>query len=122
MHKVSAMRTVNKDFWDSLFGDFFGDARARTAGSYAAKAYDDRRTISVDVPGCGPEDVEVTHDGEVLSLSWRAGRAGSLRFSIPEGTDAGAISAKVEKGVLTATLPFLRRRDPEKKTVRVQVT
>jgi HSP20 family protein len=92
--------------------------------------------ITVELPGVGPDHIEVSLadgmlnvDGEKprtvdlpearVHLSER--RYGAIRrsFRVPAAVDQDAISAAFEKGVLILTLP--KRKDPETAARRVQV-
>jgi HSP20 family protein len=90
--------------------------------------------VRLDVPGFGPEDVQVTvHEG-VLTLSgsreaesesregdWirreRAAANFERRLTLPEGVDVNAITASVNNGVLEVTIPHPAEAQPRQITV-----
>ena len=63
---------------------------------------DDGATVTVDMPGVDPDDVELTFDNGALAI---AGKRGDqiYRYDITLGDtiDADAIEAQLDKGVLT---------------------
>ncbi|MGH7910642.1 MAG: Hsp20/alpha crystallin family protein [Candidatus Dormibacteraceae bacterium] len=81
----------------------------------------DHLALIAEVPGMTPENVEVTVDGDVLTISargdeqksetkdgyvWRERRRQSLRraFRLPQGTGADQVEATLENGLLTVTV------------------
>ena len=63
---------------------------------------DDGATLSVDMPGVGPEDVELTFQGGVLSISAkRDQRNYAYRVTLGDAFDPDHIEAGIERGVLT---------------------
>jgi HSP20 family protein len=96
---------------------------------------EDAFTLVLEVPGAGEGDVDVTVHDRVLGVSvsrkgqapegFRALRtereAGSLRhtLTLPPRVDAEKISARLESGVLTVTLPKIRPREPRQIPVSV---
>jgi len=105
----------------------YGDDREQLATSDWVPAVDireeeDRYVIHADVPGVKPEDIEVHMEDGVLSIKGqresetkeeregykRVERVrGSFfrRFSLPDGANAEAISAKSVNGVLEIVIP-----------------
>jgi len=84
---------------------------------------DQELALAADLPGCPPEAVDLTVEKSVLTLSARpdasaGGPAGGHReyeagpfersFTLPDGLDRAAISAKVADGVLTVRIPKIR--------------
>lgn len=80
-----------------------------------------------EVPGLGPEDLEVTVRSGVLTVEGKKTgeamvsghgyhraerRFGALhrRFALPEGADTEAVEALLKNGVLTVTVPVSTRR------------
>jgi len=94
----------------------------------------DRFLLHADVPGVTPEDVEITLEKGVLTVSGvrnagvlsdnidvrrserRVGRF-SRRFTLPETTDADRVSAKVSSGILEVVIPKLPEVQPRRITV-----
>jgi HSP20 family protein len=134
--------TPFRGFWDTqsevdrlvndVLGDFFGrSARRAGAGTQEeqqqwaprleAYAKDGDLVLHADLPGVSLEDVDITLDGNVLTISGeRKGTTqegvsyylkelpyGRFRRSVavPEGIDADSIKARFENGVLEVLLP-----------------
>lgn len=121
------MLALWNQFDDLLSDDLF---RARRAAG-AAPAYvppvdireqKDGYELVADLPGLTADDVEITYENDVLTLSGerksetvsekdgyrRVERTfGSFRrsFTLPKGVDAGNISAQVENGQLHVKVP-----------------
>ena len=92
--------------------------------------------LRADVPGVAEEDLSVTLDGDVLTISGerrsqseqRQGgyvryerSTGSFRRSVrlPEGVDADAIQASFDRGVLEVTVPKPERVTPRSIAINV---
>jgi HSP20 family protein len=91
-------------------------------------------TVTADLPGVKPEDIEITAEKGVLTLRGerkterREGAAGYerlervsgnfvRRFTLPEDVQADAIKAKFAHGVLTVSIPKVPEVAPRKVTV-----
>lgn len=94
----------------------------------------DRFEIRADVPGVSPEDIDVSMEGGILSISGerradprsedddiqrieRAGGRFSRRFSMPDTADSSAVKARTSNGILEISIPKL----PELKARRITV-
>lgn len=92
--------------------------------------------VRADVPGMKPEEIEVTLEGDLLTVKGRREEEKEVKeenyyasersfgeFSrtvrLPEGADVDAIEATCSDGVLEVTIP--RPGVPEAKSVKVQV-
>jgi len=89
--------------------------------------------LQADVPGVKKDDVEINLDQDVLTISGRVSlddynglrpvysefNVGNFfrRFSLGETIDQAAITADMEEGVLTVTLPKKEKAQPRKITV-----
>jgi HSP20 family protein len=89
--------------------------------------------LQADVPGVKKDDVEINLDQDVLTISGRVSlddynglrpvysefNVGNFfrRFSLGETIDQAAITADMEDGVLTVTLPKKEMAQPRKITV-----
>lgn len=78
--------------------------------------------IEIEVPGTKPEDVEITVTGSILKAIWKKktsrGEEKSYRtFNLSKEVDQDAISASVENGILTLSIP--RQPKPEPKRIKV---
>jgi HSP20 family protein len=86
--------------------------------------------LQADVPGVGKDDVEIHLDQDVLTISGRVAldeyeglrpvysefNVGNFfrRFSLGETIDQAAITADMDNGVLTVTLPKKAKAQPRK--------
>ena len=125
----------------SLFDDFF-DSMLGAWDSYSARvpAVDVEETpdsylIKAEMPGFSEKDVKITVDKHVLHITGtvdekedeKDGKKYLIRerrhesfersFSLPDGLDESAISAKFENGILSVTLP----KTPEEKPRQIEV-
>ncbi len=89
--------------------------------------------LQADVPGVRKDDVEINLDQDVLTISGRVAldtynglrpvysefNVGNFfrRFSLGETIDQAAITADMDEGVLTVTLPKREQAQPRKITV-----
>jgi HSP20 family protein len=128
-------------FDDRFFDDFLRTASAPTQRPTFEPAVDvvehnDRFELRAELPGMKPEEVDVTIDGNTLSLHGERQytdeqrqkdgyyrlerRYGKFRrtFTLPENIDAEAIAAELANGVLTLKLPKKDAVKPRK----IQVT
>ena len=115
-----------------LFGEMFGDLTRQTQTAQRSPAAEwapaidvvqreDDLVVRAELPGAKPEDVDVTVQNAVLSISGkreeereeerggylvRERRYGSFRRSLqlPQDVDEGKINARFENGVLEVTI------------------
>jgi HSP20 family protein len=97
---------------------------------------EDHYVLRADLPGLTDADVDLSLDGDVLTVSgereaeheveregyYRLERAtGSFRRSLtlPEGVDGDAITATFDKGVLEVSIPKPQQRTPRKLQIQV---
>jgi HSP20 family protein len=90
--------------------------------------------LRADLPGVKDEDIDLSLNGNLLTVSGkrdderreegeqyysveRSYGAFSRSFSLPDGIDAGAISADLKSGVLTVQIPKRPEAQPRKITV-----
>ena len=125
----------------SLFDDFF-DSMLGAWGNYTQRvpAVDveetpEEFTIKAEMPGFDEKNVKITVDKHVLHITGtvdekedeKDGRKYLIKerrhesfersFSLPDGLDESAISAKFENGILSVTLP----KTPEEKPRQIEV-
>ncbi len=132
---AALQRDVNE-----LFGRSLTSGTPRTRGQGLVPLIDafqtqDGLVVRVELPGMAPEDVDVSVQDGVLTISgerapdqniadeaWirRERPVGQFQrsFSLPEGVDAEQIQASFEHGLLELRVPH----PPERKPHRVQVT
>ncbi|CAM6099094.1 unnamed protein product [Calypogeia fissa] len=115
---------------------------SRGAGAIAGAKIDwveteEAHVFKADLPGLKKEGIKVElEDGRVLQISGERSQEEEKkgnswhqversygkflrRFKLPENAQAEAISAKVENGVLTVTVPKAQSKAPEKRSVAV---
>jgi HSP20 family protein len=139
-HSLSSLR---RDM-DELFARFFGEGEQSgswmtpTMSTYAPQiqswVHDHTLPIKADLPGIDPKDVEVTVEGNVLTLKGERKaeqekkednyfhqevRYGSFvrTLTIPEGIKAEEVQASYKNGVLELTIPLPAEMRPK----RVQI-
>ncbi len=121
---------------DRVFGALFSAGNrlgnlfeASEAGAPAADLYEDadHYHVKVELPGVRKEDIQVALEDAVLTVSaTRAGKGeeGASRaeyrrsVAVPEGIDAGKVTAAYENGILAVTLPKPEARKPRSITVK----
>jgi HSP20 family protein len=128
-----------------LFSTFF-DAPAAAAGAGSSPRRwipamdlvetDDHFVLRADLPGLSEDDVELSLEDNVLTLSgerkteheergegfYRIERAAgtfSRSLTLPEGVDGDAIAATFDKGVLEVRIPKPEQRKPRKLQIQV---
>ena len=80
---------------------------------------DDGYEIEMAVPGYRPEDLDVTYQDGVVTITGRNDKRHFTRsFTIPEDVDEEKISANVELGMLT----LLLRQVPKRQARHIAVT
>jgi HSP20 family protein len=100
---------------------------------------DDGLTITAEVPGMKPEDIQITLDGRLLTLKGEKIEANEVtdedRFirersygsfvrtiPLPEGVSADKIDAMYDKGVLTLHVVLPEAKSIEPRTIEVKTT
>ncbi|HHZ88158.1 MAG TPA: Hsp20/alpha crystallin family protein [Chromatiaceae bacterium] len=90
----------------------------------------DRFVLYADIPGVASDDIEVTADKGVLTISGKRGRVDedadqqgrverahgdfSRRFTLPDSVETDAIEASYNDGVLKVTLPKQAEVQPKR--------
>jgi HSP20 family protein len=80
---------------------------------------ENRFVVQVDLPGVESKDIEVTADKGVLTIkgerkSERFGGTFLRRFTLPDNTQADAITAKQANGVLEVSIPKQAEVQPKR--------
>ncbi len=130
----------SRSFWNDPFIDLF-DNRAwdnRDSGLRVDLAErDDRYVISAELPGVKSEDLNVTVENDVLTISaekhdefegkedgvYRRERSFgrlSRSFKLGDQVNAGKIDAEYKDGVLTLNLPKAEKAKPREVKVKVK--
>jgi HSP20 family protein len=134
-NELASLRHGMDDLFDSFFRGLdrpFAGARAWPAIDVAEK--DDAFVVRAEVPGCKPEEIDISVYGNTLTISGEKKEtnegshdgfyhvetsSGSFRRDVvlPADVDEDKIEAVSRHGVLTITLPKAARS----KTVKVKV-
>ena len=101
--------------WEAFFdADLPGSFQRKTRGlSYEIKPDTDAVIAEIEVPGCGPEDVNVNCEGRAIQVETPRGNA---YFTIGARIDMDNIEASIQHGLLTLRVP---KREAKKVEVKV---
>ncbi len=81
---------------------------------------EDGWTVEIPVPGFRPDQIDVTVEDRVLTVTGKTERRSFQRsILLPEDVDAESIDAKVEHGMLTLGLHLHPKAQPRKIEVKV---
>ncbi len=77
-------------------------------GSFSRRADPEGQgeTWKTPLPGLGPEDVSLTAGNGFLKIDLKTDDEETFTTSLPERVDTDRITAKVDKGILTLSLPY----------------
>ena len=138
-------RRNNQTWFPDLFNDFFDNTWMErpkaTCPAINVIEHDDRYELELAAPGMTKEDfnVHLDEDGDlVINMEKKTDNKDEARkghflrreFSytkfqqtmlLPDDTNRDAISAHVEHGVLTVTLPKVKKVEPEKTRKQIAV-
>ncbi len=139
---TKTQRPANSTLWhndlDDLFSGFLtGPRPGSTAQTWPAVDIvnkDDQIEVRVEVPGCQPDDLNVTVESDVLTISgekqetqetkedslyYRESVSGSFRrdIQLPSDVNADKIEASYERGILSLVCP----KSEKAKTVKVMI-
>ena len=110
---------VNDVFGFDPFRAFFGSTPTYGASGEVRKTQDGW-DVELPVPGFKPEQIDVTVEDRVLTVSGKTERRTFQRsILLPEEIDAETIDAKVEHGLLTLGLHLHPKAQPRKIEVKV---
>lgn len=111
---------------DRLFATALADAAAPTAPRFPVDLYEDKDNtyVRAELPGVKREDiaVEMIEDYLTINATRKEGEQSfsfSRSISIPESVQADKVSAALENGVLTVTLPKQEQAKPRKIAINV---
>jgi HSP20 family protein len=132
------MRNLHHDL-DRIFERRVEDNTTGTLADWSPavdiREEEQRFVIHADVPGVGPDNIEITMEDGVLTLTGIRETQNSedtegftrverihgrfhRRFTLPETVDAEAIEARFQNGVLEMVIPKLPRVQPRRIEVR----
>ncbi|MGE4158497.1 MAG: Hsp20/alpha crystallin family protein [Planctomycetota bacterium] len=148
-YKVTPAETTRTTFYplhremDRLIDDFFASPSAtRVSASRQGLSVNVKETeksflISAPIPGFDKDSVKVHLEGDRLTISGEVKEEGkkqeegysyqewstssfSRSFTLPEGVDAGKITADFDKGVLNITLPKTQDVKAKSRTIEIK--
>jgi len=107
-----------------MLGDFLGfdplRALATNGFGFEINKTDNGYSVEVPVAGYAPDQIDVTLEDRVLTVSGKSERRNFTRsLLIPEEIDADTIGAKAEHGMLTIMLNVHPKAQPRKINVDV---
>lgn len=108
-----------ESLWDwEPFRNFIPGNLTNMLGIDVTRA-EDGYEVEIPVPGYRPEDIDVTYQDGVITVSGRNERRTFTRsLSIPEDIDEERIEANVEHGILRLQLKQLPQRQPRRISIR----
>lgn len=99
-----------RNFLPGNMSNLYGIDVSRTQDGY---------DVELPVPGFRPEDVDVTYQDGMITVTGRNERRSLTRtLSVPEDIDEERIEANVEHGILTISLRQLPERQPRRISIR----
>ena len=115
------------DRFGSMFDDFFSNAVGYNQP--AADLYEDEQSYYArfELPGLKKDEVDLELENSVLTISSATRQEsdeGAVQssfqrsVSVPDGVDLDKISANLEDGILTVTMPKAEARRPRQITVK----
>ena len=130
------MNRLFSTFFDAPAAGGPGDGARRWVPAMDLVETDDHFVLRADLPGMGHDDVDLSLEDNVLTLSGerkseheerregfyrveRASGAFSRSLTLPEGVDGDAIQATFDKGVLEVRIPKPEERKPRKLQIQV---
>jgi HSP20 family molecular chaperone IbpA len=79
---------------------------------------EDGYDVEIPVPGYRPEDIDITYQDGLITVSGRSERRTFTRsLSVPDDVDEEQIGANCEHGILTLHLKQLPQRQPRRITI-----
>lgn len=125
------------DFFDSMFSSM--DSWSTRVPAVDVEENDKEYTVKAELPGFDENDVNLTVENHVLTLSGKVDEKNEEKdkdnrkylvrerrvetfersFSLPEGVDEENISAQFKNGLLTVTLPKTAEKASRKLEVKI---
>lgn len=138
--ELNTLQTEMNRLFNSLFDSptrpTSGDARRRWIPAMDLVESDEGYVLRADLPGLAQEDIDIELAAGVLTVSGErkathSEEQGGLRriershgsfsrsLKLPDGVDAGAVTASFENGVLEVRIPKPEQSKPHKVTIGV---
>lgn len=108
----------------------FGDRSLADTRGIAADLFEDeeRYYVRLEMPGVKRNEIKVELDGDMLSVSFdkvvsddgkqESSTSYHRKMTVPDGCEPGKITAALQDGILTVTMPKAEERKP--KTIEVK--
>ncbi|NNC87311.1 MAG: Hsp20/alpha crystallin family protein [Akkermansiaceae bacterium] len=114
------------DFFNRAWGESLGADRAGSLAGFHVYESDDGLVLRTDLPGFEKSDVDVSLADGVVTVHARRDDDDrhfysemKRSFRLPDDTDAGAIEARLDHGILELVLPKSEEAKP--KTLKIEV-
>ena len=112
--------------YERLFRDIIKEFEYPSILSDSYFTFSSKEAYIIEAPlvGVTKEELEIKVEGEYLHINAKPAKTSKfvkntgLAFSLHEDADTSNVSAKLENGLLTVTIPRIK---PEKKSVNVKV-
>ena len=104
------------DDLDNTFFPSFYSARKELFSIPRFRKEGSNLTLSLEVPGYGPEDVDVQVHENQLNISWDKNK---FNITIPKDVVIEELSATVKNGLLTVTVPQKEAKQLESRKIKV---
>ena len=126
--------------FDTFFSDFFGDTATRKIPPVDIYETDTAYVIEAEIAGYSEKDIEVVLKDGVITISseetWKERRARereernmiaseivlpefSRSFKLPEDADTERVGAESHDGILSITIPRLRKAEPGRIEIKI---
>lgn len=101
------------------FRSFFGNAPNGYGYGADVQKTESGWTVEIPVPGYKPDQIDVTIEDRILTVSGKNERRSFQRtILVPDEVDEGGIQASVEHGMLTLALALHPKAQPRKIAVK----
>lgn len=105
--------------FENLMNDLFSVDLPEVGKNYKASREEDVYNLSLALPGFDKEDLEIAIEQGILSIAYRGEEAEwktpfVRNFSLPNDVDETAVEAKLDKGILTVSIPKMEEKKAKK--------
>ena len=110
--------------FSDLFEDFFTPARWPSTDAWSprvdVKETPEGYVLVAELPGLKPEQVEITFDGDVLSLKGeRSSEEKREEETFPKPVDIESVLAEAKDGIITITVPKAAEIKPKQIEIKI---
>ena len=108
--------------FENLMNDLFSVDLPEKRNDYLASKNEDAYRLSLALPGFDKKDLEISIEQEVLSIAYKGEKEEwkspfVRRFSLPKDVDETLVEAKLDKGILTVSIPKMEEKKAKKISV-----